>query len=98
MDEEGDGLGVCGWAGFAEDIAIELVKRTKAAFLGAFVAEAFGDVEPFDGFGDGVGFSGYEAGEGGGHFRAEGDGPTTAIFEVKELGDDLVAGFGGEEF
>ena len=62
MDEEGDGFGVGEWGGFAEDVAIELVEGAEAAFLWAFVAEAFGDIEPFDGFREGVGVGADHAG------------------------------------
>ena len=63
FDGEGDEFGVGCWAGFAENIDVELVELASAAFLGCLVAEALADFEPLDGFREIPLVFGGEAGE-----------------------------------
>ena len=51
-DGEGEEFCVCGDAGFAEDVCVELEEFTATAFLWFFVAEALADFKPFEWFGE----------------------------------------------
>ena len=97
VDDERDELDVGLEAGFADDVAVELVVFAAAAFLGALVAVDLGDGEPLERLLEILVAGGDEAGERGGHFGAERDVAVALVLEVVELVGDFIAGLFGEE-
>ena len=93
FDGQRDQFRIGGRAGFAEDVHVELVELASPALLRFFVAETLADFEPLERLREMPLVLGDEAGERGGHFRAQRDIASALVLEAEKLRGQLAAGF-----
>ena len=93
FDGQRDQFRIGGRAGFAEDVDVELIELAAPALLRFFVAEALADFEPLERLGEMALVFGGEAGQRGGHFRAQRHVAPALVLEPEELRGEFATGF-----
>ena len=93
LDGQRDQLRIGGGPGLADDVHIELVELASPALLRFFVAETLADLEPLERLREMPLMLGDEAGQRGGHLRAQRDIAAALVLEAEQLRGKFATGF-----